>query len=267
VLHIWSAVQLLVIVQPHSPLLTTHTGVAEPATHAVASVAEHCVHSPASGPEVWQAGVGAAQSASLVQGPHVSVVVLQIGDMPEQSELIKQPTHASLAGLHMGVGSLQSLFDKQATQAPASGPEVAQSGVSGKPAQSVFEVHGPQTLVVRLQMGVVPEQFALLVHPTQVPVASSHAGVGPVHCVVSVDEHSVHSPSSGPLSWQAGFGTEHCALLVHPPHWLVVVSQMGATTGQLVSLRQPQTLVVPVETQFGSSITVVQLVLLRHWTH
>jgi hypothetical protein len=42
---------------------------------------------------------------------------------------------------------------------------------------------------------------------------------------------------------------------------------MGATTGQLVLLRQPQMFVVPVETQVGSSVSLVQFVLLRHWTH
>jgi hypothetical protein len=134
-------------------------------------------------------------------------------------------------------------------------------------AQSVFEAHGAHVLVVRLQMGVVPEQFALLVHPTQVPVVSSHAGVAPVHWVTLVEEHWVHSPMSVPLVWHAGVGTEHCESLVHPSHWFVVTSQMGAAIVQLVFVRHPHTLVTPVDTQFGSSVTVAQSVLVRHSTH
>jgi hypothetical protein len=218
-MHVWSAAQSLDIVQPHSPSLGTHTGVDEPVTHSLVFVTEHCVHSPASAPDVWQAGVGAVQSPSPVHGPQVSVVVLQIGVIaPEQSELMRQATQVSLAGLQTGVGALQSALVKQATHAPISEPEVAHKGVVGKPAQTALEAQGPQTFVVRLQIGVVPEQSALLVHPTQVPVASSQAGVAPLHWVVLVLEHCVHSPSSDPLAWHAGVGTAHCASLVHPSH-------------------------------------------------
>src|SRR5579871_4735263 len=125
-------------------------------------VPEHCVHSPIRGPSVWQAGVGAAQSASLVQPEQVWDDIWQMGVIPEQSLCMRQPTQVSSAGLHTGVGAMQSLFVRHATQAPISGPEVAQRGVPEKPAQSVFEAQGPQTLVVVLQMGVLPEQSALV---------------------------------------------------------------------------------------------------------
>jgi hypothetical protein len=113
-------------VQPHSPLLATQTGVSEPVMHSTVFVDEHCVHSPASVPDIWQAGVGAVHSALFEHGMHVFVVMLQMGEVPEQSVFIRHPTQMSFAGLHMGVGDAQSMFARHATQAPISAPEVAQ---------------------------------------------------------------------------------------------------------------------------------------------
>ena len=157
------------------------------------------MHSPASAPDIWHAGVGAEHSALLEHGMHVLVAVLQMGEVPEQSEVIRHPTHVSLAVLHTGVGAMQSVLVKQATQAPIWGPVSAHWGVAPKPAQSAFDAHGAHMLVDRLQIGVVPEQFELLVQPTHVPVASSHAGVAPAHSIMFVAEHWVHCPINDPL--------------------------------------------------------------------
>jgi hypothetical protein len=216
--HVWSEVQSLFIVQPHSPEDTTHTGVAEPAVHSIELVVEHCVHWPAEGPVVWQAGVGMLQSESVAHGPQVPAVMLQMGVSPEQFEFVRHPTQVSLAGLQTAVGALQLVFVRHATHAPVFAPDVAHRGVVGKLAQSVLVAHGAQTLVERLQMGVVPEQSELLVHPTHVPVAASHTGEAPLQSVRLVAEHCVHSPMSGPLVWQAGVVPPHWESLVQPSH-------------------------------------------------
>jgi hypothetical protein len=49
--------------------------------------------------------------------------------------------------------------------------------------------HFRQACVAVLQTGVVPPHCAFEVHGTQVAVATSHAGVAPVHLTVFVAEH------------------------------------------------------------------------------
>src|ERR1700722_16541107 len=143
----------------------------------------------------------------------------------------------------MPVGALQSVSTAHCTQAPSSGPAVFwQTFVPAKGAQSALVAHGTHSSVVVLQMGVVPEQYASLRHPTHWPVVSSHVGELPVHWLVSVGPHGRHWPARGPVVMQAGVGTLQSPSTVQGPHWNVVVSQKGADARvQSALVRHPQT--------------------------
>ena len=54
-------------------------------------------------------------------------------------------------------------------------------------------VHWTQSLVAVSHAGRAPEQLALLVHSTQVPVVVLQVGVAPVHAVVSLAVHCTHA--------------------------------------------------------------------------
>jgi hypothetical protein len=60
-------------------------------------------------------------------------------------------------------------------------------------------VQPEHVLVVVLQMGVVPEQLALVRHCTHLPAVVSQTGVAPEHVELSV--HCAHAP----VAEQAGF--------------------------------------------------------------
>jgi hypothetical protein len=67
---------------------------------------------------------------------------------------------------------------------------------------------------------------------------------------------------------QAGVGRLQSPSTVHGAHWKVVVSQKGAAARvQSALVKHPQTVVSPVDTQNGSSGTLVQSELLMHCTH
>jgi hypothetical protein len=86
-----------------------------------------------------------------------------------------------------------------------------------------------QACVVVLHTGVAPPQLALDVHGTQVAVATSQAGVAPVHLLALVAEQIPHAPPG----WQAGVAPpqsvsppqarQACVAVLHtgvvPPHW------------------------------------------------
>jgi hypothetical protein len=66
-------------------------------------------------------------------------------------------------------------------------PEVWQAGVA--PPHSLSPAQARQAWVVVLQTGVVPLHCGLLVQPTQVPAATSQAGVAPLQALTLVLEH------------------------------------------------------------------------------
>jgi hypothetical protein len=82
-----AAQSLLVLQATHTPWAVSQVGSGP--VHCEELLAEHCVHSPLSGPLVWQAGVGAAQSLSPEHGWHAWVVPSQIGVVPEQFALVE----------------------------------------------------------------------------------------------------------------------------------------------------------------------------------
>ena len=84
-------------------------------------------------------------------------------------------------------------------------------------------VQPPHVLVVVLQIGVAPLQFAFVRHPTQVVVAVSQIGVAPVHFVALVPEHRPHAPEGR----HAGRAAGQLASDTHGPQVFVVVLQTG----------------------------------------
>jgi hypothetical protein len=116
-----------------------------------------------------------------------------------------------------------------------------------------------------LQIGVVPEHCAFVVHCTHVWLVSLHAGFGGMQRTGSAVVHCTHLPMSGPAFTHAGFaivghaslapeplsplqGThapesqtgvapEHCELLMQPTHWFVVVLQNGVAPPQSPSAK------------------------------
>jgi hypothetical protein len=111
-----------------------------------------------------------------------------------------------------------------------------------------------------LQIGVVPEHCAFVVHCTHVWVVSLHAGFGGTQRIGSAVVHCTQLPVSAPALTHAGFvvvghaspapeplsplhGThlpvsqtgvvpEHCELLLQATHWFVVVLQNGVAPPQ-----------------------------------
>jgi hypothetical protein len=140
----------------------------------------HCAHAPL----VAHAGFVASAAthwAALVQAAHVFVPVLQMGVPPEQLALVRHCTHLFVVVSHFGVAPEQVESSVHWTQAPV----VAQAGFVASAALHCAAVaQAPQ--VWALQMGVVPEQLALVRHCTHLFAAVSHTGVAPEHVELSV---------------------------------------------------------------------------------
>jgi len=92
------------------------------------------------------------------------------------------------------------------------------------PAHWLSPVQGRQVLVDVSQMGVLPPQWLLLVHATQVPVAVPEVA----HALVA-ESRAAHSSfdlqAPHKLLEQMGFATEQLVLARHSTHLLVPVSQ------------------------------------------
>ena len=213
---------------PHSPspaharhvcVATLHTGVAPPqslsarhVTHVPAVVkqtgvapaqrdmlpAEHWPHAPLG----WQAGVAPApHSPSPAHARHVCVAVLHTGAVPPHCALVTHGTHVADGTSHAGVAPEHrlALVAEQTPHAPLGW----QAGVA--PPQSLSPPHARQVCVVRLHTGVAPPQPALAMQPTHTPGPMSHAGVAPVHRLLSLAEHWPHAPPG----WHAGVAPPH----------------------------------------------------------
>jgi hypothetical protein len=83
-----------------------------------------------------------------------------------------------------------------------------------------------------LQAGVVPEQFALLMHGTHTPAAVSHAGVAPTHWLAFVAEHWPHAPDA----WHAGVAPPQSVSAWHASQRCVPVLQAGVVPEQVALL-------------------------------
>jgi hypothetical protein len=74
-----------------------------------------------------------------------------------------------------------------------------------------------------LQMGVAPPHWAFTVQPTQVPDATSQAGVDPPQAVTFVVEHWPHAPDDS----QAGVAPPQSPSRVQDRQTCVLPSQIG----------------------------------------
>ena len=101
--------------------------------------------------------------------------------------LVSHATHTPWVVSHVGSEPMHcdELVAEHWVHSPLRGPLVWHAGVGT--AQSLSAEHGPHVWVVPSQMGVVPEQLALLVHCTHWFVApvSKHTGVAPEQSVLA----------------------------------------------------------------------------------
>jgi len=110
------------------------------------------------------------------------------------------------------------------------------------PLQSPELSHARHSFASASQMGVLPEQVALVTHPTQVNVAGLQSAVVPVHAEELAGSHCTHWPTSAPAvsqtaappvqseGWQprhvsavvsqyAAGPLGHAEVAVHATHW------------------------------------------------
>jgi hypothetical protein len=120
-----------------------------------------------------------------------------------------------------------------------------------------------------LQIGVLPEHCALVLHCTQVCVVALHAGVAPVQATVSVVVHCTHVPAPVPVRMQAGAVADAHACGVPEPR---LPSQATHDPAEQIGVAPEQsplprhcthTSVVVLHTGVG----IEQVVLSRHCTH
>jgi hypothetical protein len=126
-------------------------------------VAEHWPHAP----DGWQAGVAPPQSASPAHARQVWVAVLQTGNVPPHSALVVQLTQVPVGTLHAGMLPVHFVLFV-AEQTPHA-PDGWQAGVAPPP-QSASPAQPRQVCELPSHTGVVPEQSALAVQRTHVPV-------------------------------------------------------------------------------------------------
>lgn len=102
-------------------------------------------HSPLLGPDEAHSGVGALQSALLVQARQVRAELSQIGFWPLQFAFVKHPTHVLVGTSQRGVAPVHSV--EFVAEQTAQMPETAQAGVAPPQAGSPSHAHGvPEVL-------------------------------------------------------------------------------------------------------------------------
>lgn len=155
---------------PHRPVAAMHWGLRPKQSNA--SVAEHSVQAPASGPVCWQAGrVGSGQlgAPSAVHPTQVRVEAEQTGVTPPQSVALRQPTQRPAATEVSQSGAPDGQREGSAALQTPQAPLARQSGVP--PPQSLLPLQGRQVPVAS-HTGVAPEQSAPVRHCTQRSVGS-----------------------------------------------------------------------------------------------
>ena len=74
-----------------------------------------------------------------------------------------------------------------------------------------------------MHTGVAPPQPALAMQPTHTPGPMSHAGVAPVHRLLSLAEHWPHAPPG----WHAGVAPPQSPLPAQARQLWLALSQIG----------------------------------------
>lgn len=199
----------------------------------------HCTQAPVLAHVGWATST-AAHCAEAVQPAQVWESVLQTGVDPEQLVLVRHCTHLFVLVSHTGVGAEQLELSVHSTHAPLA----RQAGWAGDVclhwAEDVQPVH---VRLAVLQMGVAPEQLALVRHCTHLFAPVSQMGVPAEQVELSV--HCTQAPA-GEQTGVVGSATLHWAAVVHATQVFVVLSQMGALAGQPADVRHCTHLFVPV---------------------
>ena len=224
---------------------------------AQAELSVHWTHLPAE-EHAGVVALFAAHWAAVVQAVQTSAGE-QMGVAPEQVALVTQPTHLFAVVSQTGVAPEHCVLSVHWTQAPVE----EHVGVAATFARHWLEVvQAVHVCVVGEQMGVAPEQVALVAQPTHLFAVVSQTGVAPEQVVLSM--HSVHWPSARHAG-RAGFFPWHWAPVTQPAQ-IFVGPQMGAAAPQVALLRQPTQVFVAVsQTEAGPD--AVQSVFAAHWTH
>jgi hypothetical protein len=162
----------------------------------------------------------------------------------------------------MGVVPEQVLLSVHCTQAPL----LAQAVWPAKPAQSPAAPQPRHVFVAVVQMGVVPEQVALVRHWTHLLVVVLQTEVLPVHLVLLLAVHWTQAPPAAHATRFASFNPAqslspaqawHLSLL---PHIGVVPLQLAA------EVHWTQVLVVVSQAGVAPAHDVATVVAV-HWTH
>jgi hypothetical protein len=214
--------------------------------------------------------VSLVHSASVRHAWHAPLVVLQYGVLGkrEQSALAVQALHVPVV---VQTGAVVVQFVRFAVSHWTQAPLFASPAVSQRfgAVQSAPDEQPWHMCVVALQMGVVPPQFALVRHWTQVskvelPGVVSQIEVAPVHAPVCPAAHCTHESNLAldgfvsqsavvpvhcdvlPLAQaahtglaatvlQTGVAPLQLALATHATHVFVVVSHLGVAPEQAES--------------------------------
>jgi len=151
-----------------------------------------------------------------------------------QSVFVRQATHEVETTSHLSFGAVHVVLSTHATHCPLRAPPTTHAGPPGAPTQSAAAAHPRHTCVLVLHVGVVPAQSVFALHPTQLPLGTSHTCDPPVHCVTLVAEHCPHAPEV----WHAGVVPLQFVSLVQPTHTLLAL-QTGFVPLQSEPDRQP----------------------------
>ena len=219
VLALWSVLQLALLHATQAPELRLQMSpvTSELQSASSANVLPPAVHpsqvpvGPLAPPE--QIGVFALLAAQLTS-EHASQCpfeALQTGVLPVQLDApeVVHGTHVSLV-LQTGSAGLVQADTSEAVQ-PTHFPAFESAVRSHTFGEHCVSLEQATQVSLPLQIGVLPLQFAFVVHWTQTPVPVLQTGVAP----------------------------PHCAFVVHPPQTWVVVLQTGKETVQSLVSRQP----------------------------
>jgi hypothetical protein len=215
--------------QPHRPVGARQVGSAP--EHSVASVAEHCVHAPASGPVSWQAGrAGSGQlgAPSAVHAAQVCVVAEHSGVVPPQSSLPRHATHWPPPPDVSQKGAAAPHRLVSVAEHTAHAPVLRHTGNFGS--QSALERHERHACVVASHTGVVPAQSENVRHETQLSLATSHTSCEAAQAPGLPVAQGTHAP----VASHAGVVTSHSVSAAQARQVCEVASHTGVPPAQSV---------------------------------
>jgi hypothetical protein len=219
--------------QPQRPVAVRQRG-SEPA-HRIASVAEHSVQAPASGPVRWQAGrAGSGQlgAPSAAHAMHVCDVAEHTGVVPPQSALPRHATHWPPPPEVSQNGAAAPHRLVSVAEHTAQAPVLRHTGNFGS--QSALERQARQTCVVTSHTGVVPAQSENPRQATQLSVATSQTCWAAAHAPGLPAAQGTHAP----VEPHTGVAAPHSLSAAQARHVCAVASHTGVAPEQSVDATQ-----------------------------